>query len=71
MQNVSDDGSVFKETKLLIYYIRGNYGIFTKMAFFYAKQLFFAEILETFDCLALLISQSLKNFLQNQIVSWN
>ena len=70
-RNVSDDGYVFKETKLLMYSIRGNHWNFAKTDMFYAKQLIFAESLETFCCLALLISQSHKNFLQDQIVPGN
>ena len=36
--------------------------IFAKIDMFYAKQLIFAAIFETFRCLGLLISQSHKNF---------
>ena len=42
-RNVSDDGYVFTETKLLMYFSRGNHGYFPKTDMFYAKLLFFAE----------------------------
>ena len=64
--NVSDDGYVFKETKLLTCSIRGNHGNFAIGIYSMQNKYFFSEILETFRCLALLISQSHKNFLQNE-----
>ena len=47
-RNVSDDGDMFKETKLLMYSIRGNHGYVTKTDISYAKQIILAEISETF-----------------------
>ena len=68
-KNVSDDGYVFQETKLSIYSNRGNH--WGKNDIFNAKQLIFEEISGTICCFTLLISQSRKNFLQDQIVSGN
>ena len=43
-RNVSDEGDMFKETKLLKYSSRENHGYVTKRDIFYAKQLILAEI---------------------------
>ena len=43
-KNVSDDGDMLKEKKLLMYSNRGNNGYVTKTDISYAKQLILAEI---------------------------
>jgi len=43
-RNVSDDGDMFKETKLLMYCIRGYHGYVTKTDISYAKQIILPEI---------------------------
>ena len=48
--NVSDDGDMFKETKLLLYFRKENHGYVTKTAISYAKQIILAVISETFCC---------------------
>ena len=40
-RNVSDDGDMFKETKLLLYFKIENHGYFTKTDITLAKQIFF------------------------------
>ena len=70
-RNVSDDGDMFKETKLLLYFRIENHGYVTKTVITYAKQIILAEISETFCCSTLQISQNQKNFLWNQILSGN
>ena len=45
-RNVSDDGNMLKETKLLMYSSRGNHGYVTKTDMFYAKQIILVEISE-------------------------
>ena len=60
-RNVTDDVDVLKETKLLMYSIRENHGYVAKTDMLYAKQLIFGRFF-------LLISQSHKNILQDQIV---
>ena len=70
-RNISDDGDMFKETKLLMYSSRGNHGSGTKTDMFYATQLILSEVSETFCCSSLLISQSHKNFWQDQILFLN
>ena len=47
-RNVSDDGDMFKETKLLLYFRIVNHGYATKTDITYAKQIIFAVISETF-----------------------
>ena len=47
-RNVSDDGDMFKETKLLLYFRIENHGCVTKTDITYAKQIIFAVISETF-----------------------
>ena len=49
-KNVSDDGGMLKETKLLISSNRGNNGYVTKTDISYAKQIMLADISETFWC---------------------
>ena len=48
--NVSDDGDMFKETKLLLYFRIENHGYATKTDITYAKQIILAVISETFCC---------------------
>ena len=47
-RNVSDDGDMFKETKLLLYFRIENHGYATKTVITYAKQIILAVISETF-----------------------
>ena len=47
-RNVSDDGDMFKETKLLLYFRIENHGYVTKTGIAYVKQIIFAVISETF-----------------------
>ena len=49
-RNVSDDGDIFKETKLLLYFRIENHGYATKTDITYAKQIILAVISETFCC---------------------
>ena len=49
-RNVSDDGDMFKETKLLLYIRIKNHGYVTKTVITYAKQIILAVISETFCC---------------------
>ena len=60
---------MLKETIFLMYSSIGNHDYDTKTDMFFAKQIIMAEILETFLCSTLLISQSRKNFLQDQILA--
>ena len=48
--NVSDDGDMFKGTKLLLYFRIENHEYATKTDRTYAKQIIFAAISETFCC---------------------
>ena len=70
-RNVSDEGNMLKKPDLFMYSSRGNHGYVSKTDMFYAKQRILTEISETFCRLTLLISQSHKSFLQDQIVSGN
>ena len=44
-RNVSDDGDVFKETKLIMYSMRENHGYVAKTDMLYAKQLILGKFL--------------------------
>ena len=43
-KNVSDDGDMFKETKLLMYSSRKNHGYVTKTDISYAKQMILQKL---------------------------
>ena len=57
-RNVSDDGNMFKETKLLLYFRIENHGYVTKTVITYAKQIILAVISEIF---AVQLCKYLKN----------
>ena len=49
-RNVSDDGDMFKETKLLLYFRLEHHGYATKTGITYAKEIILAVDSETFCC---------------------